>query len=180
MLLWKEGTMSHPDEGLLHAYLDGALAPSEHAYAELTAHLESCADCRARLEHERALRDDARAILARAAPTVSMPSFDEVRARAAQPRVTTTQKQRISLGRLAIAATVVLAVGGALLATTLLKRNAYQDARATAAATPAPAAPAPTAPAAAVTNAAPPQAAKSAAQARQLAAAETTRAPIAV
>ena len=45
--------MPHVLEGQLHAYLDGALAPSDPQFAEIEAHLAGCADCRARLEHER-------------------------------------------------------------------------------------------------------------------------------
>src|SRR5439155_15691994 len=51
---WKEESMSHVDEGTLHAYLDGELPSSERVALE--AHLAQCATCRAGLEEERALR----------------------------------------------------------------------------------------------------------------------------
>ena len=45
--------MSHVDEGTLHAYLDGELpAPERERWA---VHIAACAECRTRLEEERAL-----------------------------------------------------------------------------------------------------------------------------
>lgn len=76
--------MQHVDEGILHAYLDGAIdslaaagaLPRGVTPAEVQAHLRSCADCRALLERERALRTDAGAILQAAAlDHVDVPPF---------------------------------------------------------------------------------------------------------
>jgi hypothetical protein len=58
--------MSHVDDGTLHAYLDGELAPSEAQGVE--THLAQCAGCRMRLEEERALITRAAELLGRAAP----------------------------------------------------------------------------------------------------------------
>jgi len=61
--------MSHVDEGTLHAYLDGELPGAELAL--FTAHLAECAECRARLDEERALVQRARDLLALVAPPSS-------------------------------------------------------------------------------------------------------------
>ncbi len=76
--------MSHIPDGLIHAYLDGALSHLEGADPDaIRAHLESCAPCRGRLEAERALRAEADALLGEAAPRVTVPpSFEELRRRA--------------------------------------------------------------------------------------------------
>jgi len=58
--------MSHVDEGVLHAYLDGALPPDERREAD--AHLAGCEICRARLDEERALRARASDLLGLAVP----------------------------------------------------------------------------------------------------------------
>src|SRR5690606_32012518 len=67
---WRQD-MSHVDDGTLHAYLDGALdalsdageLPDGMTGADVTSHLSTCADCRARLEAERAVRESAGAVL---------------------------------------------------------------------------------------------------------------------
>ena len=78
--------MSHIPDGLLHAYLDGALDHlGEGESTEVREHLEACAECRARLEQERELRAAAGALLADAEPVVpAMPSFEELRRRAVE------------------------------------------------------------------------------------------------
>ena len=58
--------MSHVDDGVLHAYLDGELSPTEAQGVE--AHVAQCPACRQRLEEERALIARATELLARAAP----------------------------------------------------------------------------------------------------------------
>src|SRR5437588_3454880 len=63
---WKEDSMSHVDEGTLHAYLDGELPSVERAALE--AHLADCATCRDNLTEERALRERASAVLGSARP----------------------------------------------------------------------------------------------------------------
>lgn len=74
--------MPHVDDGTLHALLDGALrAEAPDRAAAVEAHLDACADCRARLEHAAALRDDASDVLA-ALDAPTRPDFDEVMARA--------------------------------------------------------------------------------------------------
>ena len=85
--------MSHIPDGLLHAYLDGALDHlGEGESAEVRAHLDACADCRARLEGERELREAAGALLSDADPGVpAMPSFEELRRRARDTSRTVAQ-----------------------------------------------------------------------------------------
>lgn len=79
--------MSHVDDGLLHAYLDGALHAEDPAETErVERHLALCDDCRARLEAARGVRAQADALLEAATPTgLDMPPFGEIAARAAAP-----------------------------------------------------------------------------------------------
>ncbi len=58
--------MSHVDDGILHAYLDGELSAVERA--RLEAHLADCSACGTRLEEARALVGRAAQLLAVAAP----------------------------------------------------------------------------------------------------------------
>lgn len=93
--------MSHVDEGTLHAYLDGELAPIERERVD--AHLRGCPACQARLEEERALIERSSRLLGLAAPPErAMPPLQELR----PPRLTWRLRRP-----LAWAATVVLAVG---------------------------------------------------------------------
>lgn len=63
--------MPHVDDGILHAYLDGALdalgaageLPDQMSAAHVRAHLTDCADCRARLDIEREIRERAGVVL---------------------------------------------------------------------------------------------------------------------
>jgi hypothetical protein len=106
--------MPHATDGVLHAYLDGALAALERAgelpdgasAADVVAHLDVCADCRARLDQERALRTAAGLVLADAASTFEVPPFEEVARRPAQPR-----RQRRWVVPAAWVASVLLALG---------------------------------------------------------------------
>jgi anti-sigma factor RsiW len=75
---WKEGTMSHVDEGTLHAYLDDALSSDERRALE--AHLGQCAVCRATLTEERALLERASALLGSARPVErAAPPLEQLR-----------------------------------------------------------------------------------------------------
>lgn len=108
--------MSHVDEGLLHAWLDGALhAEGGDEALEVECHLAACADCRARLEEARRLRDEAAAILAAAEPpALPVPPFEEILARKATmpPRAPgrPAPRRRAALP-LAWAASLALALG---------------------------------------------------------------------
>src|SRR6266513_4491663 len=62
----KEDSMSQVDEGTLHAYLDGELTSAERT--SLDAHLAGCDTCRATFTKERALREQASAVLGSARP----------------------------------------------------------------------------------------------------------------
>src|SRR6185436_5076150 len=57
-----EGSMSHLDEGTLHAMLDGELEPSD--VAEIQAHLASCSSCGLRLREVREFLDEADRLIA--------------------------------------------------------------------------------------------------------------------
>ena len=96
--------MSHVDDGTLHAYLDGELAPAEAQGVD--AHFAQCPACRGRLEEERALITRAGELLALAAPPErELPPF---RAGDVKPLQRLWWQVRLPL---AWAATVVLALG---------------------------------------------------------------------
>ena len=99
--------MPHVDDGTLHALLDGALRAHEPDRADrVEAHLDACADCRARMEEAATLRDRAAEVLGAADAGVvpktgayrgadaadrpgaaePVPDFQEVLARAAAGR----------------------------------------------------------------------------------------------
>jgi hypothetical protein len=108
--------MPHIDDGILHAHLDGALPalsdagelPDGMSAADVMAHLSACADCRARLEAERGIREQAGLVLRDVAlPTVAVPPFADIAgAPVALPR---SQPRRWM--PLTWAATVLLAIG---------------------------------------------------------------------
>jgi len=97
-------SMSHVDDGTLHAYLDGELSPAEVQGVE--AHLAQCPACRGRLDEERALITRAGELLALAAPPDrELPPF---RVGDVKPPTRLWWKVRLPL---AWAATLVLALG---------------------------------------------------------------------
>lgn len=128
--------MQHVDEGTLHALLDGALRAHEPERADrVEAHLETCADCRARLEAAATLREEASGILDATDTTVARPDFEEVRARAGAtapdidetrgtpgggPAGTGLRRQYRWTRGLAWAATIVVALGTGYMARDLV------------------------------------------------------------
>jgi hypothetical protein len=99
----KEDSMSHVDEGTLHAYLDGELPPNEQGDVE--AHLAQCAACKGRLAEERALFERASALLGAARPAERpAPPFERLRPR---PKRSPWHVRT----RFAWAASVILALG---------------------------------------------------------------------
>jgi putative zinc finger protein len=93
--------MSHVDEGTLHAYLDGELAPVERERVD--THLKGCPACQARLAEERAIIERASRLLGMATPPErAMPPLDQLR----RPPVIWRLRRP-----LAWAATLILAVG---------------------------------------------------------------------
>src|SRR5213592_3936004 len=100
----RQVSMSHVDDGTLHAYLDGELSPAEVQGVE--AHLAQCPACRGRLDEERALITRAGELLALAAPPDrELPPF---RAGDMKPLTRLWWKVRLPL---AWAATVAIALG---------------------------------------------------------------------
>src|SRR5437867_949504 len=92
----KEDSMSHVDEGTLHAYLDGELPSAERAALE--AHLAACATCRASLDEERALLERATTLLGSARPVERpAPPFDQLQ------RQTDSARQAPAIGVVASA-----------------------------------------------------------------------------
>ena len=93
--------MSHVDEGTLHAYLDGELAPVERERVDV--HLKGCPACQARLADERAIIERAGRLLGMATPPErAMPPLHQLR----QPRLTWRLRRP-----LAWVATLIMAVG---------------------------------------------------------------------
>lgn len=104
--------MSHVDEGALHAYLDGALDEYPAAEARrIREHVETCAECAERLATERAVREEAHAILGLAAPRVDVPTFEELRAYVVRTSKAERSTMSVRLYRMSWAASVVLALG---------------------------------------------------------------------
>ena len=103
--------MPHIDEGVLHAYLDGALDEYPSATAEhVREHLEVCEACRDRLAAERAIRERAVSILGVARPDVAAPPLEDLRAQA-RARAPRRSPGSARLYRLGWAASIVVAVG---------------------------------------------------------------------
>jgi hypothetical protein len=108
--------MPHIADGLLHAYLDGAVgaltpageAPEGPTVADVEAHLQACVDCRARLEAERAVRAAAGLILADASGSVEVPPLEWLLADTAARGA---PRRRRAWLPLAWAASLFLAVG---------------------------------------------------------------------
>lgn len=121
--------MSHVDEGLLHAYLDGAYPAGNALGAEIEAHLRVCVDCRVRLEEAREIKERSAVVLRHAAPArVQMPPFEEILAR--RPAAASTEAARrirrpfwLPPLPLAWAATLILAVGAGWMARELMYRS---------------------------------------------------------
>ena len=94
-------SMSHVDDGTLHAYLDGELTPVERA--RLEAHVAECAACRGQLDEERALIERASGLLGLALPPErAAPPLHQLR------RPSVVWRLRVPV---AWAATVLLALG---------------------------------------------------------------------
>lgn len=101
----------HPDEGSIHAWLDGALDASEAATVE--AHVRECAECTSRVA-------EARGLIAGASRVVG--GLDEVPAALIRPAMTPTAKSgnsmwrmlRVTPARASIAAVLLVALGIAL------------------------------------------------------------------
>ena len=107
--------MSHPDEGTIHGWLDGALPAGEAAALE--AHLAECGECRAAVAEARGLIAASSRILGALdnVPAGVVPKSDHLsplieRLRAAPAR-TAMPVKRWPLQVWAVAATVVMAVG---------------------------------------------------------------------
>jgi hypothetical protein len=146
MKFWKDGNMPHLDEGQLHALLDGAYPQDSPEALQIQAHIAECAQCRAQLDQERALRDRAALILRAARPgSEEVPPFERVLQRASQP------KRRVGVSapaRLAWAASIMLALGAGWISRGIFpawrsSQSAEQPAQQSESVTPAAPAPAP-------------------------------------
>jgi hypothetical protein len=106
--------MQHPEEGTIHAWLDGALSPSEAA--AIDAHVRSCAACAAAVAEARGMIAGAARIvsaldIARGVVVPSAPA-----SRAPRPASGSSLWRRLHLtpSRAALAATILVAVAGTL------------------------------------------------------------------
>jgi hypothetical protein len=125
--------MSHVDEGLIHAWIDGAFPPDDAYAVEIAAHLEQCEQCRARVEEAKRLRDRAAFVLRQMAPQgVRVEPFEAVvAARREGPRESTDERSRAVSPRarrrayipIAWAASIMLAVTAGWIARGVLPRE---------------------------------------------------------
>jgi hypothetical protein len=107
--------MRHIPEDELHAYLDQGLSRSQ--CVEIESHLAGCSSCRATRDGIAALRDRTTALLARLAPPRRFPpTFESLRAQAAQRVHTRRRRLRVA----AWAASLVAALGLGWTASTMV------------------------------------------------------------
>ncbi len=98
--------MSHVAEGILHAYLDGAIGGVAER-REIEDHLNACAVCAGALDDARRVRDRAADILSGSVATREAPPFEQVLTR--RSRGTGGRLRRLRV--IGLAATLALAVG---------------------------------------------------------------------
>lgn len=126
--------MRHVDEGLLHAWIDGAFEAGTPEREEIEAHLAGCADCRVRLEDAHRVRDVAQDVLAAASPAdTAAPPWDAIVAEHARRRAAgvaaapaAARPARMARPRipLAWAASLILAVGAGWMGRAMLAERA--------------------------------------------------------
>jgi anti-sigma factor RsiW len=103
---------NHPDEGLIHDFVDDELAGAERARIE--AHLAACASCRALADSIVSLREDARRVYASAGAGAARDQWNAIEA------AIESRRRARSRAPLAAAAAIALLVGsGAVLYATL-------------------------------------------------------------
>jgi len=131
--------MPHISDGNLHAWIDGAFPKDSPEGLSVSKHLDTCPDCRSRLEDARHFVAEAGEILAAATPDLeSVPAFEEIQARAAEADLRGDDHGRGRIGgslrakwrsfeRLAWAATVVLALGAGWIGRTVLIDRGWSD-----------------------------------------------------
>ena len=117
--------MSHVDEGLLHAYIDGALEAGSPERADIDTHLAACADCRVRLEDALRTKNAAAQALQSVAPgPVDMPSWDTILAeharRSGAAGAVPAKRARRPFVPLAWAASLFVALGAGWMARVML------------------------------------------------------------
>ncbi len=123
--------MSHVDDGLVHAWIDGAFEPGDPEGAAIEAHIRTCAGCRARADAALRLKDRAGYVLRQMVPdAVSVEPFERIveqrRAERAVTEPTAGSETPVSPRRLrrfplAWAATILMAVTAGWFASTMLK-----------------------------------------------------------
>jgi anti-sigma factor RsiW len=89
--------MLHPEDGILHAYLDGEC--SELEMSEIEEHLDSCAECRARLEEAKGLGLEAGVLLGELEPvSIQAPPWHELEQLAAERQRASSQADELDSG----------------------------------------------------------------------------------
>lgn len=100
----------HPDEGTIHAWLDGELDPT--AAAAVDTHVRSCASCAARVAEARGLiAGTSRVIGALDDVPAAAPAWGSGSTVAARGAASTWRRLRLTPTRAAIAATLIVAAG---------------------------------------------------------------------
>ena len=105
------GTTGHPDEALIHDFVDDELRGDEHARIE--AHLAACASCRSRADALVRLRADARRAFGRAPASDVLDQWGTIAARIGAR----ARSRRLSRWAAAAAIALLIGSGAALYAT---------------------------------------------------------------
>ena len=148
--MWQGGPAEHPDEGTIHAWLDEALDAT--SAGRVATHVSSCAECAARVAEARGLIAGASRIVAALddSPSVERPPWAQpastTEAGGASRRATAGvgaaanarggslwRWLRVTPGRAAIAATILVAIGVTLTHERVAEETAARDARSVAA-----------------------------------------------
>jgi hypothetical protein len=141
--MWQGGPGEHPDEGTIHAWLDDAL--DADSAGRVATHVSSCAGCAARVAEARGLIAGASRIVAALddAPSAARPPWAQAASGsgpggsepAAQGRAgpppggSLWRWLRVTPGRAAIAATILVAIGVTLTHERVAQETAARDAR---------------------------------------------------
>jgi hypothetical protein len=116
--------MVHPDEGTIHAWLDGALAPDEALRVE--AHVQGCETCGAAIAEARGFIAASSRILSALddVPSAVIPSEGHTQPTVAHIRRADQQRKRRLRQTFAMAATLLLMLSGGLFVVNQTSRNA--------------------------------------------------------
>ncbi|MCI0435504.1 MAG: hypothetical protein L0271_17945 [Gemmatimonadetes bacterium] len=122
--------MSHVDEGLLHAWIDGAFARGDPEGDAIETHIAECAECAVRADEARRLKERATTVLQSVAPdAVRVEPFDRViAARRRGTDAAHAKRRRRAAMPLAWAASIMLAITAGWMARAYLPGRAGDQA----------------------------------------------------